>query len=41
MEKVKGTKSFLGLFNIGQNMGTMIEVELPKMIVNVSTTCFF
>ena len=27
------------MMNIGRNMGTMIEVELPKMIVNVSTTC--
>ena len=39
MEKIKGTKTFPGLLNIGLNMGAMIEVELPKMIVNVSTTC--
>ena len=39
MEKIKGTKGFPGMMNIGRNMGTMIEVELPKMIVNVSTTC--
>ena len=25
--------------NTGLNMGTMIEVELPKVIVNISTTC--
>ena len=39
MEKIKGTKSCPGLLNTGLNMGTMIEVELPKMIVNMSTTC--
>jgi len=39
MEHMKGTKTFPGLLNTGRNMGTMIEVELPKMIVNVSTTC--
>ena len=39
MEKIKGTKKFTGLLDIGLNMRTMIEVELPKMIVNVSTTC--
>ena len=39
MEKYKGTKKFKGLMNIGHNMGSMIQVELPKFIVNVSTTC--
>ena len=39
MEKDKGTKGFPGMLNVGRNRGTMIEVELPKMIVNVSTTC--
>mmetsp|Transcript_43398 Transcript_43398/g.44086 ORF Transcript_43398/g.44086 Transcript_43398/m.44086 type:complete len:90 (+) Transcript_43398:1068-1337(+) len=39
MEKIKGTNKFKGLLNIGLNMGTMIEVEFPKIIVNLSTTC--
>ena len=39
MEKVKGIESLQGMLNIERNMGTMIEVELLKMIVNVSTTC--
>ena len=37
MEKIKGTSKCQGLMKIGQNMGTMIQSELPKMIYNFST----
>ena len=38
MLMMKGTKKCKGLMSIGHNVGTMIQVEFPKFIVNVSTT---
>ena len=36
---MKGSKKCKGLMNIGHNVGTMIQVEFPKLIVNMLTTC--
>ena len=36
---MKGTKKYKGLMIIGNNVGTMLQVEFPKFIANVSTTC--
>ena len=39
MLMLKGTKKCKGLMSIGYNIGTMLQVEFPKFIVNVSITC--
>ena len=38
MDMMKGTKKYKGLMSIGHDVGTMIQVEFPKFIVNVSKT---
>ena len=34
---MKGTTKFKGLMSIGHNVGTMIQIEFLKFIVNVFT----